>query len=260
MSNRRERTQESMERKATQTALPRNMASRFFGNVFVQAVAVFIALAVAFSGKLDARGTSVTILLAAAIGAMGIYTHVPRRASATILVLVYGVALLTFYVYLTARPTSTPTTVSETAHSGDPLIHAPGGGWMFEWGMHKNGIAYIGANVEPLLPYKDRIYLILICRVADNTIDEMEDINIEKSSVFYARQPRIEMEMLVTQAFLARAMKAPEQPPIIHAALVSLPINLQPSQIHKLGDVEKIGGNILSINGFAIDPKLNKKP
>lgn len=85
-----------------------NPVHRFFTNGFVQGVAVFIALAVAFSGKLDSKGTLVAVLVAGAIGAIGIYTHlsttVRRRIIAAISIVVYGCLLWAFYSYLTFKP------------------------------------------------------------------------------------------------------------------------------------------------------------
>jgi hypothetical protein len=80
---------------------------KFFTDGFVQGVVVFIALAVAFSGKLDSKGTLVAILVAGAIGAIGIYTHcsstVRRRIIAGLLILAYGCGLWAFYSYLTSK-------------------------------------------------------------------------------------------------------------------------------------------------------------
>jgi len=83
---------------------------KFFTNGFVQGVAVFIALAVAFSGKLDSHGTLVAVLVAGAIGATGIYTHlsntVRKRIIATFSIIVYGCLLWAFYSYLTSKPSA----------------------------------------------------------------------------------------------------------------------------------------------------------
>ncbi len=82
---------------------------KFFTNGFVQGVAVFIALAVAFSGKLDSKGTLVAVLVAGVVGAMGIYAHCSnsarQRIVATISILLYGCALSAFNSYLTSKPT-----------------------------------------------------------------------------------------------------------------------------------------------------------
>jgi hypothetical protein len=90
---------------------PENPIHKFFTNGFVQGVVVFVALAVAFSGKLDSKGTLVALLVAAAIGAIGIYTHYSnttrQKTVATFSILIYGCALWAFYSYLTSRPTVT---------------------------------------------------------------------------------------------------------------------------------------------------------
>lgn len=82
--------------------------NRFFTNGFVQGVAVFIALAVALSGKLDSKGTLVAVLAAGMIGAIGIYTHYSgtrrKKIVASFLILIYGCTLWAFYSYLTSKP------------------------------------------------------------------------------------------------------------------------------------------------------------
>ncbi len=86
----------------------RHPVYKFFTNGFVQGVAVFIALAVAFSGKLDSKGTLVAVLVAGAIGAIGIYTHwsntVRQKVLAGLSILIYGCVLWAFYSYLTSKP------------------------------------------------------------------------------------------------------------------------------------------------------------
>jgi hypothetical protein len=82
--------------------------NRFFRNGFVQGAGVCIALAVAFSGKLDSRGVLVMVLVAGAIGAIGIYTHcssTPRKkVISAFLILAYGCLLWAGYSYLTFKP------------------------------------------------------------------------------------------------------------------------------------------------------------
>jgi hypothetical protein len=85
-----------------------NVFHRFLGNAFVQVVLVLVALAVAFSGKLDSQGSFVTILAAWLLGSVGIYTHVSGTAAGKkatgVLIVMYGLALWGFYKYLTTKP------------------------------------------------------------------------------------------------------------------------------------------------------------
>src|SRR5260370_13536452 len=105
----------------------RHPVYKFFANGFVQGVAVFIALAVAFSGKLDSKGTLVAVLVAGTIGTIGIYAHCSKtmrqRIVATFLILVYGCVLFAFYSYLTSKPPAKtdakPIEISKNA-SADP--------------------------------------------------------------------------------------------------------------------------------------------
>jgi hypothetical protein len=78
----------------------------FLGNPFVQGVAVFIARAVAFSGKLDSSGTGITIVIAAIVGVIGIWTHISRKLFALAFLLVSLAGLFLFNIYLTKREIS----------------------------------------------------------------------------------------------------------------------------------------------------------
>jgi hypothetical protein len=76
-------------------------------NPFLQVVSVLIALAVAFSGKLDTNGTQVGIVIAFLIGAFGIYSHQSRtfqqKVFSAVLIFAYGFGLWEFNRYLMAK-------------------------------------------------------------------------------------------------------------------------------------------------------------
>lgn len=82
---------------------------RFFLNGFVQGIALFIALGVSFSGKLDSKGTLVAVLLAGIIGAIGIWTHLSTTWwKKLVAVAMYGCLLVAFYFYLTGKKGEEP--------------------------------------------------------------------------------------------------------------------------------------------------------
>jgi hypothetical protein len=80
---------------------------RLLAGPYAQAVYVVLALAVAFSGKFDTRGTEIAIVAAFAIGAYGIYNHCSGTARqkiiAGLLILLYGSLLWKFNNYLIVR-------------------------------------------------------------------------------------------------------------------------------------------------------------
>lgn len=80
---------------------------KFFANPIVQGVGVFLALALAFSGKLSQVGTRVCIVLAACVGIWGIWSHVRSKRAAIFLTVVYIAALLWFAKFLTQSTTAT---------------------------------------------------------------------------------------------------------------------------------------------------------
>jgi len=77
---------------------------KFFANPYAQGVGVLIALAVAFSGKLDHDGTIVCIVLGGIIGLFGIWSHINRKPLRVIAMVVYAIAIAIFALYLTAKP------------------------------------------------------------------------------------------------------------------------------------------------------------
>lgn len=74
---------------------------------------MFIALAVAFSGKLDSHGTIIAILIAGAVGIIGLYTHIHSRTKQVFTIVLYGIALWAFESYL-VKPNSVSTTTAGT--------------------------------------------------------------------------------------------------------------------------------------------------
>jgi hypothetical protein len=76
---------------------------RFFANPFVQGVGVVIALAVAFSGKLDQNGTVACIVVAAVIGSIGIWSHSRQKVLLLVIILAYCGVLWRFEKYLTTK-------------------------------------------------------------------------------------------------------------------------------------------------------------
>src|SRR5262249_31841602 len=117
-------------------------------------------------------------------------------------------------------------------------IEMPPEGWMAEWGAKPPNIVYVVANVGPFVPYKEHFHLMLICRVLDNRVDEMEDSLIERSAFFSASRAQLTMEMTMSQSLMMRA--AEHQPEMMHVALVAFPSEVQPGQVSKLADVARL--------------------
>jgi hypothetical protein len=126
------------------------------------------------------------------------------------------------------------------------IIEAPGG-WTTGWGARPPNFVYVMANATYLVPY-DQAHLMLVCRVADNTVDVMEDTRLEKSAPFSIIQSQLVLEMPLSQAFLRRGLPDPH----VDIALVLLPPNVIGEQISKLSDVKRLGGQVLAINGLRI--------
>lgn len=69
---------------------PRSLAAKLLGNAIVQGVIALIALAVAFSGKLDAHAVLIVIFLAWAIGAIDIYSHGSKKTVSIPFICIYA--------------------------------------------------------------------------------------------------------------------------------------------------------------------------
>ena len=130
-------------------------------------------------------------------------------------------------------------------------------GWMTAWGSKPPDIAYATVNAEQFLPYKEHMRLMLICRAVDDTVDELQDEDIQKSSVFTPTQSVMNMEMHLTQKLMTKAATySPLQ--MVHVALILMKQDLDTGKIKKLADVSSLGGNILVVNGFGLNAKTRR--
>jgi hypothetical protein len=81
---------------------------KFFANPIVQGVGVFLALALAFSGKLSQVGTRVCIVLAACVGIWGLWSHLRSKLIAIVFTIGYIAALLFLAKFLTQSTVAVP--------------------------------------------------------------------------------------------------------------------------------------------------------
>jgi hypothetical protein len=81
---------------------------KFFANPIVQGVGVFLALALAFSGKLSQVGTRVCIVLAACVGIWGLWSHLRSKLIAIVFTIAYIAALLFLAKFLTQSTVAVP--------------------------------------------------------------------------------------------------------------------------------------------------------
>ena len=129
---------------------------------------------------------------------------------------------------------------------------------MTEWGSKPPNIAYAVTNVAPIVPYGSHFHLMLICRVVDNTIDEMADTRIEKSAIFSITQAQLALEMPMSQDMMKRTL--PHK--MVHIALVLLPDGVNADQVKKPSDVTALSGQILVTNSFSpsVQQQIIRKP
>jgi hypothetical protein len=123
-------------------------------------------------------------------------------------------------------------------HEANPIIT------MTSYGSLPNSKMFAIVKVESPPPIDAPFHLLLICRVLDSTVDEMEDPRIEKSSLSPLTGQTI--EMTVSQDFLKRAYALK----FVHIILVLLPDGVDPNKISKLSDIPLLGGQIVINNGF----------
>jgi hypothetical protein len=126
----------------------------------------------------------------------------------------------------------------QPVHEAKPTIT------MTRYGSLPNSKMFAVIKVESPPPIDAPFHLLLICRVVDSTVDEMEDPRIEKSSLRTITGQTI--EMTVSHDFLERAYKFK----FVNIILALLPDGVDPSKIVKLSDVPLLGGQVAINNGF----------
>jgi hypothetical protein len=136
-------------------------------------------------------------------------------------------------------------------------FHMPPSGWMTAWGSKPPDVAYAVAEATQFVPYKDQLRLLLVCRVVDDLIDELQDENIQKSPAFTPTQSAMSMEMHMSRALMGKAATYPP-PQMIHVALVLIKSDVDLGKIKKLADVQPLGGTILVVNGFGMNVKTHR--
>jgi hypothetical protein len=141
------------------------------------------------------------------------------------------------------------------ASNGSASVTMPEGGWMVSWENMGNTIRVV-ARVAPFLPYRSHVHLILVRRIQDNTVDEMEDTHIRKSPPFSMNEERLILEIPMSEDLLAQAF--PDKN--LRVSLVLLPNPLTPDEITKLSDVERLGGKILATNGIGLHVSRRVEP
>jgi hypothetical protein len=173
----------------------------------------------------------------------------PRRAPLRIATIcIFAVAYFSLVgIQIRAQYKKDHPTVSRTA-PGTPKteVDRDTGGKviMTEWGGMPGGKVFANVTVESPPAPSLHLHMILIARVQDSAIDEMEDTRIEKSSLRDVIGQTI--EITVSRQFQARVYRLK----FAKAILVLLPGTVQPAQISKLSDVLRVGGTIMINNGF----------
>jgi hypothetical protein len=123
---------------------------------------------------------------------------------------------------------------------------APKEGWLSQWGDTPPNVLYGVTPGVDLGPAKDQYRFILVARMDNPTIDQMEDTTILKSVAYSIKNETTMLAIPVSQDFLLRVAPAH----MVYISLILLPSTVHPDQIRKLADVEKRGGGILATNAF----------
>jgi hypothetical protein len=157
-----------------------------------------------------------------------------------------------------------PTSKGPVSYSAD----SPLGGWMAGWGAaepQSDGSLMIRSAVrtETLFPIRDHIRVMLVYRVSDNRVDEMNDREIIKSAIFTVNNTDpLVIDTPIEPSILARRTPRREGPILLEmeVVLAILPPSVTPDKISKLADVAKNGGSLLSKGGFGITGRNKRLP
>jgi hypothetical protein len=144
------------------------------------------------------------------------------------------------------------TTDPKDPHTHTVTITMPKNGWVSAWGSGEPNIMWMNINAEDVGPARGHVYILLICRVADSTVDSMHDDRIEISQPFEPPQVDSQIALGVSQSFLSRLIPGKS----VFMSLVIMPSVLQPKEIHVLADVERLKGNILITNSVFVAAKV----
>jgi hypothetical protein len=123
---------------------------------------------------------------------------------------------------------------------------APKEGWLPQWGDTPPNIIYGVTPGMDLGPAREQYRFVLAARIENPTVDQNEDTTIVKSMAYSIKNEYTTLAIPVSQDFLNRVGPAR----MVYVSLLLVPSTVQPPQIHKLADVEKLGGGILATNAF----------
>src|ERR1700687_2302119 len=89
-------------------------------------------------------------------------------------------------------------------HPGTVKLVPPPAGWLPAWGQSlPHNILRSVVDVTSIIPYRTHFHLMLVYRVADDTVDEQEDTRIIKSGLFsITENPKLVMDTPLSQEFL----------------------------------------------------------
>jgi len=143
----------------------------------------------------------------------------------------------------------------------------PPRGWLLEWGesIPQNTVRSV-ADVTTIIPYRSHFHLLLVYRLADNTVDEQDDSKIIKSGLFSVTEDsRLVMDTQLSQAFLDNAVADKSAGVVVipmRVILLILPTSIGPEKISKISDAARFGGAVLTTNGFGLptEKKILRRP
>jgi hypothetical protein len=134
----------------------------------------------------------------------------------------------------------------EKQRIGVQHFEAPKEGWLPQWGDSPPNIIYGVTPGTDMGAAKGQYHFVLVARIDNPTVDQNEDTTIVKSVAYNIKNESTMLAIPVSQEFLKQVSPAR----IVYVSLLLLPGTVQPAQIHKLADVEKLGGGILATNAF----------
>ncbi len=228
---------------------------KYFSRVALWAIAVSLFVGgIAQSGVIAMGLTNLLFFGAFVFGSIAIYLSEAKLPNRHIVRHILGLGLLLVIVsgalgFWKSKIDEKPTVAAIPAPGDSKEHHFNGTISMSSWGSKPPDKIYAVIKIVPAPPTNAPFHLMLISRVADNTIDEREDTQIERSSLRSLAEQAIEIPM--SQLFMARAARHK----VVQVILILLPAAVEAKQISRLSDVERVGGQIIINNTFT--PTLN---
>jgi len=119
-----------------------------------------------------------------------------------------------------------------------------------QWGTTSAGTTgfYATVNTMPLVKYKDRFYVMAVCRTADPTVDSRSDNRIDRSRRFEIRGDIQTLQTQLSRATMQRLLPSG----FVQVFVLLVPKAVEVSDIQTIGQAERMGARVLGVRAALV--------